>query len=533
MKKIAIGCLAFLMILAVVSPIPSYGITDTLHEISEHQARMYEKVAPSVVRIVTSRPGGGEAVGQFHGAPFQVPEEWRGTPFEDFFKGLQEPKGGSGSHLPEVHPNIPDFIPMGIGSGMIVRTGSDGAWILTNNHVVENAQRVQVEFLDESPIVDFDLVTETDAPDRNAYLDRKTDLALIHFTPEVLGDRHLTPIELGDSDQLKVGHLVYTLGAPLDREWTFSQGIVSGTDRGQVFPRKSEEEIRYEGLIQTTAFINVGNSGGPLLDIDGKVVGINVAIQTAGFSNGFIGIGFAIPSNRAARVIDDFIADGKLTRGFLGVKIGPPTPDEIEYFGLKPRSGVEIKYVYDDSPADQGGIQEKDIVLSFNGKKVRNPSHFQELVAYAPVEQKAKVEVLRKGEKVNLEVPIGVQPDSVEPATVLAKGNEVPELGAVLRELDSESAEYFQEAGFKSGVLVEEIEKGSPLSKNNQGIKTGSLITMIEHQPVHSVEEVQKIIDQVIANRGANNREVRVMVNYVPAGEDKETFQVVRLQVQP
>jgi len=510
-------------------------VTDILKDISEHQAEMYERVAPSVVRITTSRPHAEGAGNRFDGHPFVMPEEWEGTPFEDFFKGLQDPqaipKGNEDEEI-ESTPGIPDFIPMGIGSGMVVRTDSEGAWILTNNHVVENAARVQIEFLDERPILDLDLNTEVDSPDRNAYLDRKTDLAVIKLSADVLGKRELKPLTFADSDKLKVGHLVYTLGAPLDREWTFSQGIISGTDRGEVFPRKSREEIRYEGLIQTTAFINVGNSGGPLLDIDGNVVGINVAIQTSGFSNGFIGIGFAIPANRAQRVLDAFVTEGKLTRGFLGVQIGPPSQDEVEYFGLKPRSGVEIKHVYEKSPADEGGMQEKDIVLSFNGKEVRNTSHFQELVAYAPVEQKAKVEVLRKGTKMELEVPIGVQPESVAPtASVTEQGNEIPELGAVLREMDSESAEYFKEAGFESGVLLEKVNPGSPLAKDNQSLKPGSLITMIEHQPVKSVEDVQNIIAKVIEQRGSNARDIRVMVNYVPAGEDKETFQVIRLNV--
>lgn len=520
-------------LIILVSQSTSFAVSDILRDISNHQAEMYERVAPSVVRIVTSRPRSAGGMERFHGqgAPFVLPEEFKGTPFEDFFKGLQEPKPQSEGESTQPVPSLPDFVPMGIGSGMIVRADDGGVWILTNNHVIEDAKRVQIEFLDSSPIMDLDLKSDPDSPDRNAYLDRKTDLALLRLSSEIVGDRKLTPLEFADSDTLKVGHLVFTLGAPLDREWTFSQGIISGTDRGQVFPRSSEEEIRYEGLLQTTAFINVGNSGGPLLDVDGRVVGINVAIQTSGFSNGFIGIGFAIPANRASRIVDDFINDGKLTRGFLGVKIGPPSQDEIEYFGLKPRTGVKIVNVYSDSPAAQGGIQEKDIILSFNGKEVRNPGHLQELVAYSPVEEKAKVEVLRSGKKVVLDVPIGLQPDTVATAPdSTSDGTEVVELGAVLRELDGESAEYFKAAGFESGVLVEEVKAGSPLAKNNQSLKPGSLITSIEHQPVKSVDEVKQILAKTIEARGGSAREVRVMINYVPAGEDKETFQVVRIE---
>ena len=532
MMRKGMSFFAILLAFVVIVPTASFGVTETLRDISEHQAQMYERVAPSVVRIVTSRPHGMGGMDQFHGQPFIMPEEWEGTPFEDFFKGLQEPKGENRPDESETKPGAPDFVPMGIGSGMIVRSDESGIWILTNNHVIEDAKRVQIEFLNESPILDLDLITGSDDPNRNAYVDRKTDLAIIRLKPEVVGKRKLTALEFADSDTLKVGHLVYTLGAPLDREWTFSQGIISGTDRGQVFPRKSEEEIRYEGLLQTTAFINVGNSGGPLLDIDGRVVGINVAIQTSGFSNGFIGIGFAIPSNRATRVFEAFMKDGKLVRGYLGVKIGPPSQDEIEYFGLKPRTGVQIVSVYDESPAAQGGMLAKDIVLSFNGKEVRNPGHLQELVAYAPVEEKAKVEVLRSGKKVELEVPIGIQPETVEQvAASTAKGDEVAELGAVLRELDPESAQYFKDSGFEKGVLVEEIKPGSPLAKNNQAIKPGSLITAIEHQPVGSVEEIQNILTKAVEARGPDAREVRVMVNYVPAGESKETFQVIRLDV--
>jgi serine protease Do len=532
-----------LMGLMVVIPSQAQEAKDYLKAISEVQADLYENVAPSVVRIRTSKANMADAMkdsNPFH--QFQQPD---GTnPFEEWFKLIpQQPQGQGQQFTPQQDEgegstqdsDEPQFFTMGIGSGIIVEVSERGVWILTNNHVIEDADQIEIDFHHELTLTDLELVTDPKSDKRNAYLDRKTDLAMIFLTKEQIGGRDLKAATFGDSSTLRTGQMVYTLGAPLDREWSFGQGIVSGMGRDQVLPRRgrgAEREMRYEGFIQTTAFINVGNSGGPLLDIEGNVVGINVAIQTAGgFSNGFIGIGFAIPSNRAKMVVESFIEKGKIERGWLGVAIGPPDPNDLAYYDLDPYSGVKVAEVFDDTPAAKGGMRKNDIVIAFNGIDVNTPAHLQELVALAPIDKDARIQVLRGGEKVELSVPIGLQPE--EPGTV-AKTEEFnfPELGATLRNTTPEEAAYYQEKGGYSGVMVEEVKSNGPL-ENGVSIKKGSLITGIENTRFKTVEDLRTYLDNLKEQVGTK-REKLVMLKYVAAGSsgDVEEFQVVKLRFE-
>jgi serine protease Do len=514
---------------------------DILHQISDAQAALYDQVGPSVVRIITSRAhSAADAMKDMPMLPFMNPELWEGTPYEFFF---QTPDGEKkripfhGRQKPgtedqgEAAPGKPQFHVNGVGSGIVVRADESGAWLVTNNHVIGDAERIDIEFRDENSVTDFDLISDPSDSKRNTYADPKSDLAVIRLSREAIGARTLKPAKFGDSDSLRVGQLVFTLGAPLNREQTFSQGIISAKDRSGVLPGASEEQIRYEGFLQTTAFINVGNSGGPLINVDGEVVGIDVAIQTAGgLSNGFIGIGFAIPSNRAKSVVDSLIEKGKVVRGWLGVQISPTDLDATEYFNLPPKTGVKVREVFPDTPADKGGLKKNDIILSFEGKPVQGTTHLQDLVASAPLNRPAKLEVIRGGEKVALDVPIEEQPE--EPVKMVSRAEgEIQELGATLRDPDEEEAKYYGDSNFK-GVIVADVKEGGALDRASVKIPKGSLITAIEHTKVTSVNQVREIIEKIVKERGSK-RELRVMVTYVPnATEKAEEFGIVKLDLE-
>jgi serine protease Do len=536
MKSTFIIILSLCAGLCLAQGVRSEAPLDILHQISDAQAAVYERVGPSVVRIMTeqSSPEADEMDGQQ--SPFMNPELWEGTPFEFYFQTPQ----GQKRVVPSPHkmrPAPPDskrepgngngFHVNGIGSGIIVRTDGSGGWVLTNNHVIGDAERVNIEFRDDPAINDFEVISDPKDPKRNTFLDKKSDLALIHLTTDAVGSRKLKAVPFGDSDALRVGQMVFTLGAPLNREQTFSQGIISAKDRGGVLPNPNENEIKYEGFLQTTAFINVGNSGGPLVNVDGEVVGIDVAIQTAGgFSNGFVGIGFAIPSNRAKQVVDALIQGGRVVRGYLGVKIRPPDVETAAYFNLPPKTGVAVDTVYPQTPADKGGIKKNDIILTFNGKEVLGTTHLQQLVADAQVSKAAKMEVLRGKEKLLLEVPIEEQPEETAPMVAKAEG-EILELGATLRDPDEEESKYYGESNFK-GVIVGEVNSNGPLGKK---IPKGSLITAIEQTKVTSVDQLRETLEKIIASR-SDKREVRVMVTYVPSSSDKtEEFQIIKLDL--
>ncbi len=510
---------------------------DILHQISEGQAQIYTQVGPSVVRIITSRnqpENDMEGMQDSPMAPFMDPKLFEGTPFEFYF---QTPDGKKFRQMPDrkrerdsnegEEEDRGGFHVNGIGSGILYRVDDTGAWIVTNNHVLGDAERIDIEFKDANPITEFDLVPGVNDAKRNTFLDKKSDLALVHLSKEAVGDRKLVAVPFGDSDALRVGQMVFTLGAPLNRDQTFSQGIISAKDRSGVIPADPEKEIRYEGFLQTTAFINVGNSGGPLINVDGQVVGICVAIQTAGgFSNGFVGIGFAIPSNRIKEVVESLIEKGRVVRGYLGVKIGPPGLNVSEYFQLPPKSGAKVYEVFEDTPAARGGLKKNDIILTFNGTTVQGSSHFQDMVATAPVNQPAKMEILRDGQKITLDVPIDEQPE--EPMATLSKGGgEFGELGASLRTPNEEEAKYYKEVGGFEGVIVSEVDPEGPLAKK---IPKGSMITSIEHVKVTSVEQARDQLDKVLGAKG-NQREILVMINFVPnSSENTEEFVIVKLQ---
>jgi len=273
-----------------------------------------------------------------------------------------------------------------LGSGVIV---SPDGYIITNNHVVEKASEIRVLLGDKREFKGRVVAT-----------DPRTDVAVV----KIPGD-HLPTIPWGDSDKLRVGEWVLAIGNPFGLNQTVTAGIISATGRANV------GIADYEDFIQTDAAINPGNSGGALVNVRGELIGINTAIFSR--SGGYMGIGFAIPSNMAREVMEALLKKGKVVRGWLGVQIQSVTPELARKFGQKTPQGALVAAVSDKSPAQKGGIRRGDIILEFAGKKIEDPEHLRKEVAHTEPGRRVPVKVWRGGCEVTLQVEIEELPKEV------------------------------------------------------------------------------------------------------------------------
>jgi len=400
-----------------------------------------EKVRPGVVNIQVVKP--------VKNADFGFPNPFR-TPFGDFFG----PFSGENPHQ----------IPMqqGVGSGFVI--SSDG-YILTNNHVVDDANQIKIKLADGK---------EYDA--KVVGRDPKTDLALL----KAEGVSGLQALQLGDSDSLKVGNWVVAVGSPFGLEQTVTAGIVSA--KGRVIGSGP-----YDNFIQTDASINPGNSGGPLLNTKGEVIGINTAIFSQ--SGGNVGIGFAIPVNMAKEIVPQLKDKGRVTRGWLGVGIQKITPELAKSFGLKDEKGALVSQVAKGGPADKGGIETGDVIVEFDGNKVSDSNELPRMVAPLPVGKTVSVKVLRGGNVVDREVKIGqLEEQKEEVATASTR----KPLGMTVQNITPEIAKGL---GLKSetGVVVASVVPGSPAA--NADIRSGDVIQQVNKKPVKDVEDFKKKIE--------------------------------------
>jgi len=346
-----------------------------------------ERVTPTVVNISTT--------GIIENTGPQVPS------IEDFFNFP--------FNMPSPEPSEREF--SSLGSGFVI--SADG-FIVTNNHVVENASDIQVTFTDGLKL-EAELIAS----------DAETDLALLKVDAN-----NLPFLEFGDSDTAKVGNWVMAIGNPHGLGGTVTAGIVSA--RGRMLGG------RYDDFIQTDASINRGNSGGPLFDLDGKVIGVNSMIISP--SGGSIGIGFAIPSNLANNIIQQLQETGEIERAWLGVRIQEVTDEIAESLGLGKTYGALVQGLTTDSPALKGGVNEGDIIIEFNGKEVESVQTLPKLVAEADIGQSTKVVVWRDEKEVQLFVNLGKQPSLEELASIENNGSAVliKELGIKVRTLTDE-----------------------------------------------------------------------------------------------
>ncbi|MBI1810442.1 MAG: DegQ family serine endoprotease [Nitrospirae bacterium] len=359
-----------------------------------------------------------------------------------------------------------------LGSGVIV---SGDGYIITNNHVIEQAEEIKVTLYDKKSF-----------KGKIVGADPKTDIAVIKINAE-----NLPTAAWADSDKLQVGEFVLAIGNPFGLSHTVTMGIISAVGRASV------GITDYEDFIQTDAAINPGNSGGPLVNIKGEVIGINTAIFSK--TGGYQGIGFSVPSNLVRSVMEDLIKYGKKTRGWLGVSIQRLTPELAEKFGIKDSDGALVGDVVKGSPAEKAGIMRGDIVLEYNGKKVKDADSLRNTVAQTKAGVQVNIKILRKGKEYNITVTITESPKEPEEAKI----ESVPEdarrgealAGLEVVELTKEIAQQLGLNRDEKGVVLLKVEAGS--AADEAKLRKGDVIHEIDTKKVATINDFNKIASAI------------------------------------
>ena len=437
---------AFMLLFAV--PAPAFEGHDNSIATLRQMGKAFASVAE---RTVTQEY---PTFGSPFGNPFSDPFD------EDFFDNFFRRR------IPRSRPPQRQYPQTAQGSGFIM--SSDG-YILTNNHLVRDAEKVVVELADgrEFTATAEDIKTDPD-----------TDVALVKIDA-----KDLPHLELADSDKLEVGEWVLAIGNPLGLSHTVTAGIVSAKGR------TGFRLATYEDFIQTDAAINFGNSGGPLINLDAKVVGINTAIVGA---TGNIGIGFAIPINMVKRVSDQLAKSGTVERGFLGVLPQDLNREMAKAFGLENGKGVLIPEVTPDSAADKAGLRHNDVILELDGEPVDSADAFRNSIAMFKPGTKVDLVVWRDGKSKKIKVELSKRPPEEELArTTPAKT--IEELGFSVQNLSDELAERYGYEG-QSGVIVNRVEPGSQADRVN--IVPGALIKEVDREEVKNTKEFNEAIEK-------------------------------------
>ncbi|MEY4984411.1 MAG: hypothetical protein RIR62_2677 [Pseudomonadota bacterium] len=414
----------------------------------ESFAELAEQISPSVVNITTSALVAAPA----NDGPM-VPE---GSPFEDFFREFQD-RNGQGPRGPQRSEAL--------GSGFVI--SADG-YIVTNNHVIEGADEIEIEFFSGDRLKAEIVGT-----------DPKTDIALLKVTSE----EPLPFVQFGDSDLMRVGDWVMAMGNPLGQGFSVSAGIVSARGR--------ELQGTYDDYIQTDAAINRGNSGGPLFNMDGQVIGVNTAILSP--NGGSIGIGFSMASNVVSKVIDQLKEFGETRRGWLGVRIQDVTPDVAEAMGLAEAKGALVTDV-PDGPAKDAGMLAGDVILTFDGSEIGDVRDLTRTVADSPVGAAVPVVVMRDGTQTELSVTLGrrEEAEAAEAATGPATPEEPPQgemLGLTVQPVTPDLAESLGLGADASGLAVTAVDPASEAFA--KGLREGDVITEAGQQSVASVADLE------------------------------------------
>jgi serine protease Do len=419
---------------------------------------LVEKSSPAVVNISTT-----QKVKQSAKLPegMEIPELPEGSPFNDFFR-----------HFFGENGEPPEFDTSSLGSGFII---SKDGFVITNNHVVRDADEIIVRLSDRREFVAKVIGT-----------DEKSDIALLKIDAD-----DLPTVKMGKSSKLKVGEWVLAIGSPFGFDHSATAGIVSA--KGRSLPREN-----YVPFIQTDVAINPGNSGGPLFNLDGEVVGVNSQIYSR--TGGFMGLSFAIPIEVAMNVADQLRSKGRVTRGWLGVLIQDVTRELAESFGMDKPKGALISRVLPDSPAAKAGFEVGDIILDFNGEKVIRSKDLPPLVGRTPIDIKVPVRVLRKGKQKTLQVTIGELPadddlrasnESSEPE--ITRDNRLAITVAELTPLQRKKYDVGE-----NGVIVTQIKRGPALKA---GVRKGDVILRLDDVVVKDVAHFSSLIDKLPQDR--------------------------------
>lgn len=425
---------------------------------------MVAENSPAVVNIGTTGKVTADAQGKATPEPFNMPDIPEDNPFHDFFRKFFG-EGQPGEPSPR----------NSLGSGFIV--SSDG-YVISNYHVVKDAEEVTVKLADRREFIAKLVGT-----------DERSDIAVLKIDA-----KNLPAVRVGRSADLKVGEWVLAIGSPFGFEHSVTAGIVSA--KGRALPNES-----YVPFIQTDVAINPGNSGGPLFNLAGEVIGVNSQIYSR--TGGFMGLSFAVPMDVVMNVYEQIKSSGSVKRGWLGVLIQDVTRELAESFGMNKPAGALVSKVLPDSPAGKAGIQAGDVIVSFNSQDIDLSSELPPLVGSAPVGSDVPVVVIRKGEKLNLKVPLGELPAPEELALSgdpqmpgAPKNAKESRLGLVVSDLTPEQR---QEAGVDAqGVLVTQVSEGPAFKA---GITPGDIILLVDNLQVGSAEAFSKLVEGLPAGK--------------------------------
>ena len=438
-RILGFGLLALALLVMQVVTAAARGAPETF-------ADLVEKVSPAVVNITTMTK-----VATQIGPQGVVPE---GSPFEDLFRDFTDRQG---------RPRSANAL----GSGFVI---SEDGYIVTNNHVIDGADEIMIEFFDGKEL-----------PETLVGRDKNVDIALL----KVEASGALPFVDFGDSDIARVGDWVMAMGNPLGQGFSVSAGIISARNR--------ELSGAYDDFIQTDAAINRGNSGGPLFDMDGDVIGVNTAIMST--TGGSIGIGFSMASKVVEPVVKQLKEFGEVRRGWLGVNIGDVTQDMAQALGMDTPAGAIIRDVF-DGPAKDAGLLSMEVILMFDGKDVGDAGALVRLVGAAPVGKTVKTVVLRDGKRQTIDVVLGKRP---EPEDIASTSEAAPEpkadmvLGMAVGTLNDELREKYKIAKDVDGIVVLSVDADTNAAEKD--MQEGDVITDAGQKPVRSFDDFQAQID--------------------------------------
>ena len=442
MKKLKIYLISTLLIL-------SFQIKSFSKDVPSSFADLAEKLMPSVVNISTTTT----ITTQSNPFPFQFPP---GSPFEDMFKEFGVPQERQSSAL---------------GSGFII---DEKGIVVTNNHVIQDAEDIIIR-----------VNGDKEFKAKVIGSDPLSDIAILQLET----NEKFTPVKFGNSDNSRIGDWVIAIGNPFGLGGTVTSGIISARNR-------SIGLSRYEDYIQTDASINSGNSGGPLFDMNGDVIGINTAILGR---SGSIGIGFAIPSNSAKIVIDQLIEFGETKRGWLGVRIQNVTKEIAEVEKLDEPRGALVASVAENSPSDKAGVKSGDIILEFNGEKIKVMKELPMIVARTEVGKKVQVKIWRDKKEITKTITLGRLETSEDFKVAKEKPKpqetRIEKLKITVRELTKEDIKNKNLPNQTSGLVITQIENDSPLMKS---LDVNSVILEAQKKKIRSINDLNQALNQVM-----------------------------------
>jgi serine protease Do len=424
------------------TPAAARGAPDSFADLSA-------KLLPTVVNIATT-----QTLKANQKSP--LPDLPPNSPLQDLFKNFLGPGR-----------NVPRHV-TSVGTGFIV---DPSGLIVTNNHVVENAEQIAVTLNDGTTLA-AKLVGR----------DEKTDIALL----KIVARKPLPAAHFGDSDKARIGDWVIAIGNPFGLGSTVTAGIISARNR-------DIEAGPYDDFIQTDAPINKGNSGGPLFDMDGNVVGVNSAIFSP--TGGSVGIGFAIPSNLVRQVVGQLRQFGSVRRGWVGIRIQPVTQDIAEGMGLHATAGALVGDVSPNGPAAKAGIRSGDVITAFDGKKITDPRSLSRIAADTQIGKTVNVDLLRKGKKITVRLTVvRLSEGGAKSAPIPAKPKtKLSQLGLSLSPLDNDARAEFKLPGGVQGVVVTDVIPDSLAAEKN--FQAGDVIVSVQDQPVRTPADFQRRVN--------------------------------------